>query len=217
MNLELARFNMIEQQIRTWEVLDQRILDLMSAVHREDFIPEPYKKLAFAEVNIPLPHGQITMPPRMEARLLQSLEISTADSILEIGTGCAYLTALLSRLGSEVVSIDIFPIFTEQAGDKLSSHNITNVSLLTGNAVNGWPDHAPYDVIAVTGSMPQLNSELEKQLTIGGRMFVIAGESPVMEAMLVTRVNVNGWTREVLFETDFPPLEGVSVPDRFHF
>jgi len=217
MNLELARFNMIEQQTRTWEVLDQRILDLMSAVHREDFIPEPYRKLAFAEVNIPLPHGQVTMPPRMEARLLQSLEITAGDGILEIGTGCAYLTALLAKLGGEVLSIDIFPIFTDQAGPKLEQCHITNVSLLTGNAAEGWPVHAPYDVIAVTGSIPQLNPMLEDQLAIGGRMFVIVGESPVMEAMLITRTSENGWAREVLFETDFPPLEGVSAPDKFRF
>jgi protein-L-isoaspartate(D-aspartate) O-methyltransferase len=186
-------------------------------VHREDFIPDPYKKLAFADVNIPLAHDQATMTPRVEARLLQALDISPVDRILEIGTGCAYLTALLSQLGREVYSIDIFPDFTETARRKLAERQITNVTLLTGDASRGWPEHAPYDVIAVTGSLPAPDREIERQLEIGGRLFAVIGESPVMEATLVTRVGEEAFSREVLFETDLPPLIGAGKADRFRF
>jgi protein-L-isoaspartate(D-aspartate) O-methyltransferase len=217
MNYEQARFNMIEQQIRTWEVLDQRILNLLADVHREDFIPDVYKKLALADINIPLLHEQVTMPPKLEARLLQSLDISKEDRILEIGTGCAYLTALLAKLGKEVTSIDIFPEFTRQAGAKLAAHNINNVSLITADAINGWSVTAPYDVIVVTGSVPLENKSFQQQLSIGGRLFIIVGESPVMEALLVTRVSDNGWSRESLFETDIPALIGAAQPARFRF
>jgi len=217
MNYDLARFNMIEQQVRTWEVLDQRILDLLAVIHREDFIPDTYKKLALADVNIPLLHNQVTMTPKLEARLLQSLNISGADRVLEIGTGCAYLTALLAKLAKNVCSIDIFPEFTRQADPKLAASNLDNVRLITADAINGWPDTAPYDIIVVTGSLPVENPLLQQQLAIGGRLFSIIGESPVMEAMLITRVSENGWHRESLFETDIPPLIGAEIPAKFRF
>ena len=217
MDFELARFNMIEQQVRTWEVLDQRVLDLLAVVHREDFIPEPFRKLALADVNIPLAHDQVTMTPKVEARLLQALDISAGDKILEIGTGCGYLTALLSRLGREVYSIDIHPDFTESARRKMDELHIANVRLLTGDGTDGWPQFAPYDVIVVTGSLPELNPAIERQLAIGGRMFVIIGESPVMEATLVTRVGEEAWSRESLFETDLPPLVGAKKTAAFRF
>ncbi len=217
MDYEQARFNMIEQQVRTWEVLDQHVLDLLGEVHREDFIPLAYKKLALADVNIPLAHDQVTMTPKVEARLLQALNITPADKVLEIGTGCGYLTALLAKSARELTSIDIFPEFTTQARARLAEHRIGNVQLLTGNAIDGWPDAAPYDVIAVTGSIPVLNSRLEQQLSIGGRMFVITGSSPVMSAMLVTRGGKDIWTRESLFETDIPALVGAEIPGKFRF
>lgn len=217
MDYEQARFNMIEQQVRTWEVLDQHILDMLSAVHREDFVPGPYKKLALADINIPLMHAQVTMQPKMEARLLQSLNLNKDERILEIGTGCGYLTALLGRLGGEVYSIDIFPEFTSEAGPKLAAHHVNNVTLLTGNAVNGWPDQAPYDAIVVTGSVPALNSHYQQQLNTGGRLFVIVGESPVMEALLITRTGENSWSTESLLETDLPALIGTDKTDSFRF
>lgn len=217
MNYEQARFNMIEQQVRTWEVLDQRVLDMMTSVHREDFVPSAYRKLALADINIPLQHEQLTLTPKVEARLLQSLTISPDDRILEIGTGCAYLTTLLAKLGKEVISVDIFPEFTREAAPRLQQHNVNNVTLVTGDAVNGWPDAGPYDVIAVTGSVPLPNEKIERQLSIGGRLFIIIGESPVMEANLVTRVSETGWSRESLFETDIPALIGVVVSDKFIF
>jgi len=217
MDYEQARFNMIEQQVRTWEVLDQKILDLLGEVHREDFVPDSYRKLALADVSIPLLHEQVMMTPKIEARLLQALNISPSDKVLEIGTGSAYLTALLARLGKQVVSIDIFPEFTEQASIKLADHHIRNVNLHTANAIDGWPVAGPYDVIAVTGSLPFSSHPLELQLVEGGRMFVITGTSPVMSAVLITRTGENDWSREPLFETDLPALIGAETPARFRF
>jgi len=209
--------NMIEQQIRPWEVLDQDVLSLLAELHREDFVPESYRQLALADINIPLPHGEVTMTPKMEARILQSLSVEDTDKILEIGTGCAYFTALLARSGRVVHSIDIHEDFTREAGNKLGSHGIDNVRLDTGNALRGWRGEAPYDVIAVTGSVPFWIPEYEEQLSIGGRLFVIVGESPIMDACLVTRVGDDEWSREYLFETDLPPLAGATKTSSFIF
>ena len=208
MNFEQARNNMIEQQIRTWDVLDQNVLNLMTRVRREDFIPEEYRLLAFADTSLPIGQGQVTMPPKVEARMLQALDINPEDKILEIGTGCAYVTALLAQAGQHVISVDIFPEFTQAASIKLSRHAVKNVTLETGDALKNLPDHGPYDVIAVTGSMPELTDGLQQQLKIMGRLFVIIGNSPVMEAWLITRTGANEWSRESLFETDLPPLIG---------
>jgi protein-L-isoaspartate(D-aspartate) O-methyltransferase len=217
MDYKQARFNMIEQQVRTWEVLDQRVLDMLSLVHREDFIPTPFKKLALSDVNIPLAHNQVTMQPKVEARLIQSLNVSNQDKILEIGTGCAYLTAILAKFGKEVISIDIFPEFTTQAKIILEKNTIHNVKIIHGDGINGWSSMAPYNVIVVTGSLPLSSSDIEKQLKIGGRLFVISGISPVMEATLITRISDTHWTRETLFETDLPALVGAKVSNKFIF
>ena len=214
-NFEQARLNMIEQQIRTWEVLDQNVLDLIAQVHREDFVPEEFRLLAFADVQLPLKHSQVTMTPKSEARLLQSLDIHNTDSILEIGTGCAYLTALLAHSGQHVTSVDIFPEFTREAGNKLKQHNINNVTLETGDGIKGWNKNKPYDVIAVTGSIPVPDRSFQEQLAPGGRLFIIVGKSPVMDALLITRVGDNEWTSESIFETDIPALIGVTEPETF--
>ena len=214
MNFEQARFNMIEQQIRTWEVLDQDVLDLLMEIRREDFIPEEYKQLALADTQIPLAHGQVSMTPKVEARILQSVDIQTKDKVLEIGTGCAYLTALLAKSASKVTSVDIYPDFTEQAITKLKQYNIKNVALETGDAIAGWGAD-PYDVIVVTGSVPLLESHYQRQLAPGGRLFIIVGHSPVMEALLITRVGDNEWAKEVLFETDIPALIGAKENKQF--
>jgi len=161
MNFEKARFNMIEQQIRPWEVLNQKVLDLFTVVHREDFIPDEYKQLALADTSIPLGHGQVTMTPKVEARLLQCLDIQPNENVLEIGTGCAYLTALLANSASQVVSIDIYPDFTQLAERKLEKYHINNVTLETGDAVNGW-EQSSYDVIVVTGSVPVLKPQFHE-------------------------------------------------------
>lgn len=208
MNFEQARINMIEQQIRPWEVLDQTVLNHIAEIHREDFVPAHLQQLALADVSLPLAHGQVTMTPKVEGRVLQSLAIQKTDKVLEIGTGCGYLTALLGKSAAAVISVDIFPDFTSEARDKLAEYHINNVILETGDAINGWAKHAPYDVIVVTGSVPVLTPCFQEQLAINGRLFIIVGRSPVMEAMLVTRTGPQDWSSEALFETDLPPLIG---------
>ncbi|MCI0400556.1 MAG: protein-L-isoaspartate O-methyltransferase [Gammaproteobacteria bacterium] len=215
MNFDQARFNMIEQQIRPWYVLDQGILDLIAEIHREDFVPENYRTLAFADLTIPLGHGEVMMTPKVEARLLQALAIDPDDEVLEIGTGSTYLTSLLANLGGHVYSVDIYPDFTTAAAPKLNRYRITNVTLERGDAVSGWKKAAPYDVIVATGSVPVLSEDFQEQLKPGGRLFVIVGESPVMEATLITRVGKGEWASESLFETDIPPLVGALRPRPF--
>ena len=215
MNFEQARFNMIEQQIRTWEVLDQDVLDLIAEIHREDFVPVEYYQLALADVQIPLAHQQVTMTPKLEARLLQALDIQKTDKILEIGTGCAYLTALLARSSHHVTSVDIYPEFTSEAKIKLTRHGIQNITLETGDAIRGWSNQSPYDVIVVTGSVPVLDSCFQEQLNLQGRLFIITGVAPVMEALLITRVGDNEWLKESLFETDIPALIGAPTISEF--
>ena len=217
MNFEQARSNMIEQQIKPWNVPNQVVLDLISNIHREDFVPDEYRRLALADVRIPLAHDQVTMTPKVEARILQALEIKLDDKILEIGTGCAYMTALLAKSGHHVHSIDIHPDFTEQAKLKLQQHDIQNVTLECGNAIHGWQQSSPYDVIVLTGSVPILEDHLQQQLKIGGRMFAITGQSPAMEARLIKRVSENEWYNEILFETDLPELEGATQVETFKF
>lgn len=214
-DIEQARFNMIEQQVRPWDVLDQRVLDVMSTTPREDFVPEKYRSLAFADINIPLGHAQVMMAPKTEGRLLQVLGVQATDSVLEIGTGSGYLTACLSRLGNHVSSIEIFKEFSEAAAAKLAAHGYRNVTLREGDAANGIDSATRYDVIAVTGSLPVLQQQFHRNLAIGGRLFVIAGIPPVMEALLITRIDERNWSRESLFETSLPPLLHAAQPQRF--
>lgn len=217
MNVEQARFNMVEQQIRTWEVLDPRILDLIGSMPREEFVPAQYRDLAFADIMIPLRHGQVMMEPKVEARLLQALAIESSDIVLEVGTGSGYFAALLAKFGKHVCSIDIFPDFTENAQRALARHGINNVTLETGDAAKGWDKRAPYDVIAITGSLPALPETFLHSLKPGGRLVAIIGEAPVMEAVLATRAGEGAqWTRESLFETNIPPLLNTARP-RFVF
>ncbi|MEO5573500.1 MAG: protein-L-isoaspartate O-methyltransferase [Gammaproteobacteria bacterium] len=215
MNIEQARFNMIEQQIRTWDVLDQGVLDLLARVPREDFVPLPYRKLAFADTPIALNHGQVMMPPKLEARLIQALSIKPSDVILEIGTGSGYLTALLASLAEHVYSVDIFDEFRVSTQRKLAAHGITNVTLETGDAALGWDRHGPYDAIALTGSLPIFSDHFQQQLNIGGRLFMITGTAPAMEARLITRRGEARWECESLFETNLPPLINAPQPPRF--
>ncbi len=217
MNIEKARHNMIEQQIRPWDVLDQRVLDLILRVPREDFVPAEYRSQAFTDTALPLGHGEVMMEPKLEARMLQSLAIKTTDKVLEVGTGSGYVTALLAGLAAEVVSIEILPELLEQAAARLKAHGIGNVTLEEGNAADGWNKAQPYDVIAVTGSMARLSQGLKENLQIGGRLFAVVGKEPIMEAILVTRVNANEWREEVLFETAIPPLKGNTSTEEFVF
>ncbi|NNF95988.1 MAG: protein-L-isoaspartate O-methyltransferase [Halobacteria archaeon] len=215
MNLENARFNMIEQQIRPWEVLDQRVLDLLNKLPREDFVPQRYRKLAYADTAIPLDNDQVMMPPRVEARILQGLNIQADETALEVGTGSGYVTALLASLGDHVYSVDINAEMTRTAGDKLADHGITNVTLETGDAARGWDAHAPYDVIVITGSLPLLPDNFKQALKVGGRLVAIVGDSPVMDVVLITRVGEFEWAQETLFETDLPALINAPEPERF--
>lgn len=214
---EQARFNMIVQQIRPAEVLDDRVLNAMTEVPREDFVPVHYRDLAFSDINVEIGHGEIMMKPIMEARLLQALNIQHTDNILEIGTGSGYFTALLARLGSHVDSIEIEPEFIKQAQARFKKHRINNVTLIEGDASRGWKEDGPYDVIAITGSIPILPESFQQKLAVGGRMVVITGTSPVMETLLITRVAEDQWERQSLFETDFPELRNVEQPQAFVF
>ena len=215
--IEQARFNMIEQQIRTWDVLDQRVLDVMNSVPREQFVPEHYRSLAFADTNIPLGHDQVMMAPKLEGRLLQALAITADDAVLEIGTGSGYLTACLARLGKHVTSIDITADFTTAAAAKLEAQGISNVTLETFDAAEGIESDKRYDVIAVTGSLPLLQQQFQKNLAVGGRLFIITGSLPIMEANLITRVDENHWSSECLLETCIPPLLHAARPQAFVF
>ena len=216
MSFEQARFNMIKQQLRPWEVLDQGVLDILQQTPREDFVPPQYRTLAFADVAIPLGHGQLMMLPKVEGRMLQALTIQPTDRVLEVGTGSAYTTACLACLGDSVVSVDIFPDFTQAAQRKLPTHGINNVVLHSGDAALGWGEQR-YDAIAITGSLPFVPERWRQQLTIGGRLFIVVGELPVMEALLITRLSEHEWATDSLFETELDPLLNVSKPVEFEF
>ena len=215
--IEQARFNMIEQQIRTWDVLDQRVLDVMNSIPREQFVPESCRSLAFADTNIPLGHEQVMMPPKLEGRLLQALAIKPGDTLLEIGTGSGYLTACLASLGRHVTSIDIIPDFTATTAAKLEALDISNVTLETADAAAGIEGDDRYNAIAVTGSLPLLQHQFRDNLEVGGRLFIITGSLPIMEANLITRIDENHWSSECLLETCIPPLLNASEPQAFIF
>lgn len=213
-SLEKARYNMAEQQIRPWEVSDDQVLEIMQRIPREHFVPHAYRNLAFADLRIPLGHGEVMMEPKVEARMLQALAVKPSDQILEIGTGSGFLSACLATLGNNVTSYDIHEDFVESAREKLSLQGINNVHLHVGNALAAELPQNGFDVIAVTGSLSQYDTLLEQYLAPGGRLFVIVGESPVMNALLVFRRGEE-FMQEHLFETDLPPLK--HIPKSSHF
>ena len=217
MALKQAQFNMIEQQIRPWDVLDQKVLDLLGRIAREDFVPEAYRNLAYADISIPIGHDQFMMPPKVEARMLQALDLHHTDRVLEIGTGSAYVTALLAMLACQVDSVDIFEDFQKSADVRMRAHKLDNVTLAVGDASQGWSGHGLYDVIAITGSLPELPDVFQQSLNRGGRLFAVVGEAPVMEAVLVRRVGEKEFSREPLFETVLPALKHALAPARFVF
>jgi len=217
MDIEQARYNMVEQQIRPWDVLNQDVLDLLFKVRREDFVPPAHQALAFVDMEIPLGHGQAMWTPKLEARVLQELDIRPNDRVLEIGTGSGYLTALLASRSAGVVSVDIVPEFTADATRKLRAHGFDNVALHTADAACDWPDEAGFDVIVLTGSTPLLSDAWLRRLKVGGRLFAITGEAPAMHAQLITRT-APGATRSVtLFETCVAPLVNAPQPAAFVF
>ena len=217
MDVERARFNMVEQQIRPWEVLDTRVLDLLHKVLREDYVPDAYKALAFADLEIPIGHREKMLSPKLEARILQELAVKAEDRILEIGTGSGYMTALLASQGAHVYSVDVVAEFTQSAGARLAQHGIHNVTLETGDAARGWDKHGPYDVIVLTGSTPVLSDAFQQSLNTGGRLFAVVGEAPAMDARLVTCAGAGAYGAASLFETCIPMLRNAPQPARFVF
>jgi len=217
MNFEQARFNMVEQQIRPWEVLDGRVLSLLENIHREDFVPVRYRKLAFADIAIPLDCGQVMMRPKIEARMLQALELREDETVLEIGTGSGFVTACLAGLARRVVSVELHAELHEQAALKLTDKGVDNVELFVGDVMGGWQPEQAHDVVVVTGSVPKVPEQFLGWVNPGGRLFVVTGESPAMEARLMKRLDVTEWTEESLFETDLPRLEHAEEPPKFDF
>lgn len=216
-DMEQARFNMIEQQIRPCDVLDGRILELLKHVRREHFVPKDKKELAFADLEIPLGHGAVMWQPKLEARTVQELHLTRSDSVLEVGTGSGYLTALLSSLAGHVKSVEIVPELSAAAKQNLAAYHRDNITLEIGDASHGWSNGASYDVIVLTGSTPVLPDSFQNSLKIGGRLFAIVGDAPVMEAKLITRVASDTFETVNIMETCVAPLQNAEQPKRFVF
>jgi len=217
MNIEQARSNMVEQQIRTWEVLDQEVLDLLYLVPREEFVPPEHRALAFSDLELPLGEGERMWTPKMEARVLQELAPRKQDLVLEVGTGSGYLTALLAHRVGHVHSVEIKPKLGELGRRNLARHGVDNVTLHAGDGARGWPRQAPYDVIVLTGSTPVLPRALLESLAPGGRLFAVVGEAPAMAARLVTCGAPPASRSSDLFETVIAPLVNAEHPPRFRF
>lgn len=225
MDFEKARFNMVEQQIRPWDVLDPRVLDVISNTPRESFTPDEYKNLAYADTRIPLgdfdDHPCMMVNPNIQGRILQELNIQKDDLILEIGTGSGYLTACMAQLGRHVDTVDINEDLTEMATQNLQAMQINNVNLATGDAAKGWHQKASYDVIVIAAAMKNIPESYKQLLTTNGRMFVVTGQAPAMTAHLVTRTDKNKWTTQDLFETSIEPIiqssDASSVKEKFEF
>jgi len=217
MDLEETRFNMVAQQIRTWNVLDDNVLDLLYKIKREEFVPAENRAMAFVDMEIPLGYGQVMLTPKMEARIVQELHIKKTDKILEVGSGSGYLTALLADQGAYVYSVEIVPELKTLAENNLKMYKITNITIELGDAARGWPKNEPYDVIVLTASTPALPDTFLKSLNPGGRLFAIVGEDPVMEALLITCAAPGEFTTTKLFETSTVALINALQPTRFTF
>jgi protein-L-isoaspartate(D-aspartate) O-methyltransferase len=221
MNIETARFNMIEQQIRPWEVLDGQVLSLLSVVKRENFVPLAHKALAFADMEIPLQSsgakGQCMFAPKVEARLLQDANIQATDKVLEIGTGSGYMAALLAQQAASVLSLEIDPALAQSARTNLQNAGIANVEVRQADGSQGAPADGPFDVIVLSGSVPEVPQHLLKQLKIGGRLLAIVGEDPVMRASVITRNGEQQWQTSEPWDTMAPRLQGFPEHNRFSF
>ncbi|OWW19111.1 protein-L-isoaspartate O-methyltransferase family protein [Noviherbaspirillum denitrificans] len=220
MNIEKTRFNMIEQQIRPWNVLDPEVLNLLTVVKREAFVPAAYKNLAFMDTQIPLGNGEFMFTPKMEARILQEVGVKKHEDVLEIGAGSGYMAALLAHKARHVTTVEIDPELKAFAAHNLTVYGIGNVDVALGNGAQGWSNKgtdAPYDVIVISASLPVLPKSFIKQLKVGGRLFAIVGESPVMNAEIITRVSDTAYKTVKVFETDVPPLREIEKPSHFVF
>jgi len=217
LDMEQARFNMIEQQIRPCEVLEGRILELLKHVRREHFVPKGMQEMAFMDLEIPLGYGASMWQPKLEARTVQELHLNRNDKVLEVGTGSGYLTALLSLLAGHVTSIEIVPELNAMARQHLQAHHRDNIKLEIGDAALGWGSGASYDVIVLTGSTPVLPATFQNSLKIGGRLFAIVGDAPVMEARLITCVAADTYETVNIMEACVAPLQNALQPERFVF
>ncbi|WP_322059298.1 protein-L-isoaspartate O-methyltransferase [Paraburkholderia sp. J63] len=217
MNIEQARFNMIEQQIRPWEVLDQDVLNLLSIVKREHFVPAAYVDLAFADLEVPLPNDQHMLAPRVEARVLQELAVKKHESVLEIGAGSGYMAALLAHRAQKVLTVEIDTELADFARANFVKNGVLNAEVVQGDGSRGWAANAPYDVICVSGGLPVVPQELLEQLKVGGRMAAFVGGAPVMEAQIITRMDEKQYRIASVFETYVEPLENAVQPSRFKF
>jgi protein-L-isoaspartate(D-aspartate) O-methyltransferase len=217
LNVEQARFNMIEQQIRPCEVSEGRVLDLLKHVRRELFVPKGLRDMAFADMEIPLGYGASMWQPKLEARTLQELHLSRNDRVLEVGTGSGYLTALLSSLAGHVTSVEIVPQLSAAAKVNLAAARRDNITLEIGDASHGWGGSATYDVIVLTGSTPVLPEEFQNKLNVGGRLFAIVGDAPVMQAKLIVRAAPDTFETDNIMETCVAPLQHAQQPVRFVF
>ena len=217
MNTEQARFNMIEQQIRPWGVLDASVLSLLAIVRREDFVPPEHRSLAFMDLEVPLPEGQCMLAPKMEARLLQELSLHKHERVLEVGAGSGHMAALLAHKAGQVITLEKRPALAALAATNLRRASVVNAEVRTLDGSGGLPDEAPFDAILLSGSVAELPQSLLQQLKIGGRLVGVVGDEPVMRALLVTRRSEGGFERNELFDTVAPRLEGFAEPSRFKF
>lgn len=217
MNFEQARFNMIEQQIRPWDVLDQSVLSLLAIVKREDFVPPECRALAFVDTEIPLPDGQCMLAPKVEARLLQALHIGRHERVLEVGAGSGFMAALLAHKAQHVITLEIRPVLVAMASANLRRAGIANAEARQADGAGGLPSEAPFDAIVLSGSVAEVPPVLLEQLKIGGRLLAIVGQEPVMQALLVTRVSAQQYRRVELFDTVAPRLDGFAELPSFQF
>lgn len=217
MNIEQARFNMIEQQIRPWEVLDASVLSLLSLLRREDFVPPAHRALAFMDLEVPLPEGQCMLAPKVEARLLQELALHKHERVLEVGAGSGYMAALLAHQSQHVITLEKRVVLAKLATDNLRRAGVFNAEVRQADGTGGLPGEAPFDAIVLSGSVAEVPRALLDQLKVGGRLVAIEGDEPVMPAVLYTRRSADGWQRVELFDTVAPRLEGYPEPSRFSF
>jgi protein-L-isoaspartate(D-aspartate) O-methyltransferase len=217
MNLEKARFNMVEQQIRTWMVLEPAALAVLSAVEREKFTPSPYQALAYSDTEIPLAQGQTMLPPRIDARLMHDLHLQGHETVLEIGTGSGYLTALLAHRAHQVISLEIHPELAQAAQANLRAAGVHNADVRVGHGAIDQVAEAPFDAIVLGGSVAEVPQSLLNQLKVGGKLIAIVGDDPIMHATLFTRVADQQWQSRVLWDTAVPALEGFSKTSHFKF
>lgn len=215
MNLEQARFFMVEQQIRPWDVLDPKVLELIAEMPRHEYVAEDQQQLAYTDIELPLDEGQLMMAPKIEAKILQAIDLDSDETVLEVGTGSGYMTALLASFAKKVVSVEYFASLQEQAKARLTKFD--NIEFSVGDASTDWQDGKQYDVIVLTGSVVEISDAYLNKLNIGGRLFAVVGQGPAKEATLVTRISDDEWIRESLFETELMPLINADFKPKFEF